>query len=138
MTFSKNFTVKDLTATGEPFANVPNIIELDRIQALVDNVLQPLVDLYKKPFKIKSGYRSVAVNKSVGGNPNSQHRRGEAVDITGEDNAFLFHLIKQYLPFDQLRWEGGNHNQPAWVHVSYSKIQNRYQVIMNFESESKM
>jgi len=128
MIFSKNFKIEELTYTSQPFANVPNIIELGRLQDLVDNILQPLYDLYDKPIKVISGFRSTSVNSAVGGLPDSQHRRGEAVDIKCEDNAKLFHLIKNNLDFDQLRWEGGNDKQPEWIHVSFKRSNNRFEI----------
>ena len=56
--------------------------------------------------------------------------KGEAADIdTGFDNAKLFHIIKDHFVFDQLIWEGGDNNCPAWVHVSYKTQGNRGEVL---------
>ena len=60
--------------------------------------------------------------------------KGEAIDIDadifgGITNAEIFEWIKQNLTFDQLIWEMGNDENPAWVHVSYSISGNRNQVI---------
>jgi zinc D-Ala-D-Ala carboxypeptidase len=129
MNFSPNFSLYDLTLTNIPHANVPNIIELDRLQALVEHILQPIADNYKKPFRIISGYRSAAVNKTLGGSQESQHRKGEAVDITSENNQELFQFIRDHLEFDQLIWKGGSALQPAYIHISYSKKINRKQVL---------
>lgn len=129
MNFSKNFSIDDLTSTNIAHANVPNIIELDRLQALADNILQPIYDNYKKPFRIVSCYRSAAVNKVLGGSPESQHRKGEAVDITSSDNADLFRFIKENINFDQLIWKGGDEQQPSYIHVSYSLLSNRKEIL---------
>ena len=74
---------------------------------------------------ISSGYRCNKVNVLVNGSINSFHRLGLASDIfsneimTGE----LFNLLRKYLfdnkiDFDQLIWEFGDKNNPAWVHIS--------------------
>lgn len=51
--------------------------------------------LFKSPIKINSFFRSSEVNKAVGGAKNSQHLKGEAIDIdaTGNTtNAYLFQM----------------------------------------------
>lgn len=126
---SKNFTLAELTNSSMHLPNVPTEADIARLQALVTHVLQPLRDLYGHPICINSGFRSVAVNRAVGGAHNSQHCTGEAADLDAVDNAQLFHLIRQHLPFDQLIWESGNKRQPAWVHVSYSTKHNRKEVL---------
>ena len=45
------------------------------------------------------------------------------------DNKSLFELIKNNFVFDQLIWEYGTDEQPAWVHVSLKKTGNRKQVM---------
>ncbi len=103
----------------------------DSLQKLVDNILDPLREKYGKPIKISSGYRSPRVNSIVGGAKNSQHLIGEAADIQAIDgnNAALFNLIKEMkLPFDQLIWEYGTTENPAWVHVSFGS-RNRRQIL---------
>lgn len=128
---STNFTLSELTVTTSRLPNIPTAAEIACLQALVTNVLQPLRNLYGKPIIVNSGYRSPAVNKQQGGSlkPLSQHCKGEAADLDTPDNAALFQLIRQLLPFDQLIWEGGDDHQPAWVHVSYKAGGNRKQVL---------
>jgi len=53
----------------------------ENIRALVDNVLDPLRELYGHPIDVTSGYRCPKLNNAVNGAPNSQHMRGEAADI---------------------------------------------------------
>ena len=53
--------------------------------------------MYGSPIIVNSGYRSQTVNKAVGGVPTSQHRRGEAADITAgsvKKNKRLFNILK--------------------------------------------
>ncbi len=116
---SKNFTLQVLTATNVNLTNEPNEKQIANLKALVNYVLQPLRDLYGHPIHISSAFRTEAVNRALGGPSESQHCCGEAADLDCADNARLFYLIRNNLPFDQLIWEGGNDFQPAWVHVSF-------------------
>ena len=129
MKLSENFTLAELTVTSVNAPNIPNEEQIKNLQALVDNVLQPLRDLYGKPIRINSGFRSLEVNKKIKGAPKSQHLKGEAADISCENNALLFRLIRDSFDFDQLLWEKGNDIQPAWVHVSFSRTKNRKQIL---------
>lgn len=86
------------------------------------------------PIGISSFYRSAALNKKVGGAKNSQHTLGEAIDIDADiygaiTNKQIFEFAKT-LDFDQLIWEYGDDNNPAWVHISRKRIgKNRRQVL---------
>jgi len=78
------------------------------------------------PIGISSFYRSPALNKKIGGAKNSQHTLGEAIDIDadifgGVTNAQIFEFAKT-LDFDQLIWEYGDDNNPAWVHISRKRV----------------
>lgn len=122
----KYFTFEELcksaTARRLNINNTPNPQIKQNLQALVDNVLDPLRTAWKQPIIITSGYRSEALNKAVGGAKKSQHTLGQAADIktvsdTITDNKKLFELIKQLnLPIDQCINEY-NYN---WIHVSFS------------------
>ena len=49
------------------------------------------------PFKINSGYRTIAHNKKVGGKRNSSHRKGLAVDIKSKDSRSRSIILKSLL-----------------------------------------
>ena len=117
----KYFTKKELVATSHNVVNEPNAEQLANLEFLVELILDPARELFGKPIKISSGFRSYALNKKVGGALTSQHSQGEAVDMQCSDNAKLFDIIKKQGKFDQLIWEFGNDSQPDWVHVSVSK-----------------
>lgn len=134
---SKNFSLTELTqsdtAVKKGIKNIPDFEQCCNLEALIDNVLQPLRDKWGKPIKINSGFRSLALNKAVGGAATSSHMKGEAADITtgnGFENKKLFDLVQQMgLPFDQLISEKGERNAPSWIHISYSRTRNRGQVL---------
>lgn len=129
MKLGKYFTLEELTVTNSKFLNVPGISERTALAELVKNVLDPAREELGFPIKVNSGYRSSAVNKAVGGAATSQHVKGQAADLDCADNAKLFNIIRDNFVFDQLIWEAGDDNQPAWVHVSYRTQGNRYEVL---------
>jgi len=125
MQLSKNFSLHELTvsetATRDGLKNVPNKAQTQSLIALCQNVLQPLRDRIKRPIVVTSGFRSVSVNRRIGGSKASQHCKGQAVDfiVPGLDLRNVAKLIKAMdLKYDQLILEfldtGG------WLHVSYS------------------
>ena len=130
----KHFTIAEFIRSDTADAKgINNKIPKDlvpNVEALVDNVLDPLREAYGKPITVNSGFRSPALNKAVGGSATSDHMQGRAADITGgspAENKKLFNLVQSLgLPFDQLIDE----KNFAWVHVSYrSEKENRKQVL---------
>nr|DAF99743.1 MAG TPA: peptidase [Siphoviridae sp. ctuOq1] len=128
----KYFTIKELshsdTALAKGIDNFPTAEAISNLTKLVVNVLDPLREKYGKPIRVSSGYRSAILNRSVNGATSSQHRLGEAADITvgnKEENRKLFEIIKSELPFDQLIDE----KDFSWVHVSFREGRNRKQVL---------
>ena len=126
----KYFTLDELAhsnvARTKRIDNTPNEQQKKALVALVDNVLDPLRDLFGKPVLVSSGFRSNDLNRAVGGAATSQHMKGEAADIytgTKEGNKKLFELIRDNLPFDQLIDE----KDFSWVHVSKKSVtENKY------------
>ena len=51
------------------------------IQALCENVLEPVRQHFGVPIYISSGYRCPRLNKVVNGVTTSQHQTGQAADI---------------------------------------------------------
>lgn len=128
--FTINELTKSSTASRLHINNTPSQEVKDNLNKLIDNVLDPLRELYGKPIIVNSGYRCPKLNKAVGGARNSQHLTGQASDIrtvanTKESNKQLFDIIRNSkLPFDQLI----NEYDFNWVHVSYGP-RNRRQVL---------
>ena len=125
----RHFTIKELvrsdTATRLGINNTPPASAVKALNALVDNVLDPLRDAWGGPIHVNSGYRCPRLNRIVGGTPSSQHQRGEAADITVGSparNRRLLALIKRLdLPVDQCIDEKGS----RWIHVSHRAGHNR-------------
>lgn len=128
----KYFTIDELSASTEArkmgIDNTPTSEAIANLTELVEHVLDPLRDKYGHPIMVSSGYRCPRLNRAVGGEEASQHVKGEAADIyvtRPKEMAELFALIYYTLPFDQLIWERGTDEAPAWIHVSYREGLNR-------------
>lgn len=125
---SKNFSLTELTysstAISKRLDNTPTPEIIANMQILVDNVLQPLREQLGKSIKINSGYRSPAVNTSVGGSATSDHCKGQAADIeiVGMSNADLANYIVSNFKFTQVILEFYTQGDPnsGWVHISYN------------------
>jgi hypothetical protein len=114
--------------------NIPNEEQLTSMRLIAEKVFEPIRAHFKAPIAITSFFRSKQVNTLVGGSLNSQHTKGEAMDINaavlgGVTNTEIFFFIKNNLLFDQLIWEFGDDKNPDWVHVSYKNIGNRRQIL---------
>jgi len=122
------------TAKRKGISNMPNPHHLENLKNLAINIFEPIRRNFGQPIHISSGYRSVDLNKAIGGAgkivdgkyiPTSQHCLGEAIDIdmdgsnSGITNKHVFEYIKKHLNFDQLIWEFGTKDNPEWIHVSY-------------------
>lgn len=133
----KYFTLEEMTrsdvAKRKGIDNTPDLPATEALTALVEDVLDPLREMYGHPIHVTSGYRCDALNKEVGGAKTSQHLRGEAADIRTNrkgGNARLYALLERYFDYDQLIWEKGDDYEPSWVHVSYkAEGGNRKQVL---------
>ncbi len=131
---SYNEAIHSYTAKRLHIDNIPNELQLQAMRNVANKVFEPLREFVGNPIKINSFFRSYDLNKAIGGARNSQHMTGEAIDIDDTfgfmSNAEMFHFIKDNLDFDQLIWEFGDDNNPAWIHVSYKLHgKNRKQVL---------
>ena len=99
------FTLSELlrsdTAAARSIDNAPSHDVIRRLNALMDECLDPVRELWGKPIGVNSGYRSPALNAAVGGAAASQHMKGEAAE-----------------------------NRGRWIHISYrADGKNRRQVL---------
>jgi len=137
MQLSKNLSLAEVvrseSAKRRGINNMPTAEHLENLKELALNVFQPIRDHFKVPIHISSGYRSRVLNNAVNGSAKSQHCLGQAIDIdvdgTSITNKQVFDYIKDNLDFDQLIFEFGTDKNPDWVHISYSKDNNRKQVL---------
>ena len=134
---------KSATAIRMGIANTPSATHLIALKEVSKNIFQPCREHFGKPLAVTSGYRSEALNEAISGSSKtSQHSKGEALDLDadvfgGFSNAELFNYIKDHLDFDQLIWEFGNNNNPAWVHCSYKTRGNRNEVLIAIKTNNQ-
>ena len=115
---------KSQEATRNNIDNTPNAEQLQNMELVATNIFDKVREHFKQRIAVSSFFRSYELNKAIGGATNSQHSTGQAMDIDGDvygmvKNSDIFNYIKDNLDFDQLIWEFGDNNEPAWVHVSY-------------------
>lgn len=129
------------TALRKGIANEPTVNHLINLKAVAENIFQPCRNHFGKPLRVTSGYRSKELNKAIGGSNNSQHSKGEALDMQsteGYTNRDLFMFIKDHLEFDQLIGEfPDDMGEFAWVHCSYKAEGNRGEVLIAYKENGK-
>ena len=143
MKLSKNLNLAEVTrsetAKRRKIDNAPTDEHIENLKILAANIFQPMRDHFGKAIYISSGYRSEALNKAIKGSKTSQHCKGEAIDIdndnanNGVTNRDIFEFIRDNLKFDQLINEFPVKGNPSWVHVSYSKTQQRNQILKAYK-----
>ena len=134
--------VFSITAIRRGIDNTPDEEQLINMQLLAIKVFEPLRKWVGGPIKINSFFRSVKLNKTIGGSSKSQHCKGQAIDIDDTfgkvANSGMYQYIKDNLDFDQLIWEFGDDDNPDWVHVSYvSEFDNRNRCLKAYRDRGK-
>ena len=123
MRLSKNFVLSEITRSNTAnrlgIDNEPTKKDLENIQRLITNILQPMRDALG-PIRISSGYRNKELNVAIGGSSRSQHCKGEALDIQFWKDGQMCNkeiydwVIKSGIEFDQMI----NEFDYAWIHIS--------------------
>ncbi len=137
MQLSAHFTLDELVksslASRLGIDNTPGETEINCLKQVAEHVLEPVRSRYEVPFSPNSGYRCLALNRALKSSDNSQHVKGQAVDIEvpGVTNLDLALWIFANLDFDQLIlecYEPGTPNS-GWVHCSYVPENGRKEVL---------
>jgi len=116
---SEHFTLEELThsevAERKNLDNTPNALEVSNLVRLAV-LLEEVRSLLNKPILLNSGFRSKAVNDSVGSKDTSQHRIGCAADIRVPGmtpKQVVEAVIASDIGYDQIIEEFG-----SWTHIS--------------------
>jgi uncharacterized protein YcbK (DUF882 family) len=134
---TENFTLREFvdsaTAKELKIYNIPDAGAVYMIKRLVKQILQPLRNVYGRPIKITSGYRSEELNKAVGGSRNSNHIATDehaAADIwvPEADLDYCFKWIKENCEYDELIKYTG---KSKFIHVALSDFYNRKNTFIN-------
>jgi hypothetical protein len=136
---STHVTYKEVTysptAIKNGINNDPNDEQLENIKKCANVIFEPLREWVGGPIRINSCFRSLKLNKKIGGANSSQHlaNNGAAFDIDDDyghkTNKEMFFYIWDNLEFDQLIFEFGTDKNPDWVHFSYNEGKNRKEVL---------
>lgn len=130
MYLSPHFTLDELTfsqtASREGLDNTPDSRVIANLKRL-SQTLEQVRSLAGCPVLISSGYRCPALNRRVGGAPDSAHTHGLAADLTATrfgPKALAKLLVDSDLVFDQLILE-----YDRWVHLAVAEQGARRQTL---------
>jgi hypothetical protein len=132
---SENITYSEGTRheLSNHYNNDPWPEQLENMKRVANEVFEKIRKSAGVPILITSFYRSHQIELAKGRAGNSQHCKGEAMDLKSThpiySNAWIFNYIRKNLTFDQAIWEKGDDKNPAWVHVSLKKEGNRMQCL---------
>lgn len=134
--FSLDVLCHSDTAIRMGIKNVPDAKAQANLRILAAKLLEVRTYL-GKALTINSGFRNKALNKAVGGVPDSQHLLGLAADFLcpayGSPIEVAQAIAKSALQFDQLILEYGR-----WVHISVAADPNnmRHEVLTIWDKSS--
>lgn len=118
MNLSPHFTMAEMIATSvRGVSNIPLPDHLDNLRFLCAELLEPMRKQFG-PLFTTSGFRSLAVNRRIGGSKTSMHMEGCAWDGVPLDSkvawreVISFVLFNPALPVDQVIYEFGR-----WIHI---------------------
>lgn len=122
--FDINEFLRSETALKKRIDNTPTSWEV--IENLLDLAffLDGIRQAWGSGIIVTSGFRSILLNKAVGGVEGSQHIYGLAADIKpangkmAEFEAFLKSYLKDK-PFDTVIWETSKSSGSKWVHIQH-------------------
>lgn len=121
MKLTEHFSLEELvfsqSAIRQGINNEPSEAVKKNLQTLATN-LERVRAILLSPLHISSGYRSVELNKFVGGSAKSAHIDGYAADFTapafGNPESIVRTLKRTGIKCDQCIMEG------TWVHISFA------------------
>ena len=134
MNITKNFTREELN----PHNFKLSLKQTINLEHLAYYTLQPLRDYINTPIIINSGFRSIEYNRKIGGVADSQHTKGEAVDINVKNPKLLVKIFNEIdiipkLTYDQIIiYYKENNSIPLWIHISHHDEYNRKEKLKCF------
>ena len=143
---SEHFSLKECCKTKHKTAdgNIPSRVHIENLRNICENWLEDLRYSYHMlygdkgdegtPVIITSGYRSPEVNRLAGGNANSNHLTGCAVDIRcmGKEQMIRYAGILLDIAdgtrrdYDELRFE--QRGPVCWLHFAVRPKDNRRRI----------
>lgn len=124
--FSLNELIGSNTALDKKIKNIPNWEQLESLQKLAIDYLDPIRKQWDAPITISSGFRSLELNKQLKGSNTSSHLEGKAVDLqpsnpTKENVEKLWKFICKFLQDNKMKWDQcyieNSKGKTWWVHL---------------------
>ncbi len=119
MNLSEHFTLAEMTASQTAarwgINNTPNDATIENLKKTAD-MLEEVREICNAPINISSGYRSLELNRKIGGSMTSQHCKGLAADFTVKGvplDVVMELIITSHIDYDQLI-----HEFDSWIHIS--------------------
>lgn len=145
---SEHLTYREVTYSNDAkkygIENIPNEQQLENIIFWAINIFEPVRRHFRTAIHCNSVFRSEQLNKKIKGAKNSQHlaNNGAAGDLDADyygrlTNIEIFNYIKDYLEFDQLIWEFGTDEEPAFVHCSWNEGKNRNMILKAYKNSKE-
>jgi hypothetical protein len=123
---SEHFSLEELTFTQH--RNIDNTPNAEQLANLKDRLAPKLEEVrgIVGPMHVNSGFRSEALNKSVGGAKNSSHVLGLACDFVPLNHTLkdaIALLLKSDLVYQQIILEFFEPGYPGgWIHIAAPKV----------------
>ncbi len=109
-------------AARRGIANVPTLAQCENIE-FAANHLDLVRDYLRGPVLPSSWFRSLLLNKAVGGGKASDHLEGWAIDFEcpsyGPPEAVIRAVMRSQIPFHKLILEYPQSPGGGWVHASF-------------------
>jgi zinc D-Ala-D-Ala carboxypeptidase len=134
MKLTNNFRLSEFTnsqtAERQGIDNTPPPAVIEALRKTAGHMEQVRTLLGGNAIVISSGYRSPALNKSIGGAATSQHTKGEAVDFTcpafGSPADIVKAIKASSIEYDQVILEFNR-----WVHISFTNKPRKQALIID-------
>lgn len=141
---SNNFSLEEMvlsqTATRLGIDNEPSPEIIENLKVTCAG-LESVRALLGFPIAISSGYRSIPLNRAVGGVDTSAHCQGYAADILcpqfGSPYQVAAKIMGSDIKFDQCINEGNKNGHGGWTHVSFAPPLRMQVLTATFDAEGK-
>jgi hypothetical protein len=146
MLLTPHFTLEEMTksdlASRYIIDNSPkDSMIIESLRQVCVRILEPVRTYFNKPVVVTSGYRCLELNSKAGGQPNSQHLKGQAADysIPGLSNYDLANWVVNNLHFDQciLEFHIAGEPESGWVHTSWNTESSNRSDVLTINKQGK-
>ena len=108
--------IRSKTAKAKGIPNVPDARIIENLKGLA-MAMEPFKGIFGDRLTVNSGYRCPPLNTAIGGNSQSAHCQGFAIDfvVAGMDATQIMNWLKAHYPAS---WDQAI-DEPGWFHLGY-------------------